>query len=265
MNLHSALKNDDCIGQKVTANIPLGLEWVDYPDDFIGGVITSDGVEPHIPNTDNRDVYVEGGLLGFCQGETCEIKAFDETAGTVTLLNNDPNRSLCTSGDNATEFAIPYEWFAACFDTDWAVSIDGTLKQHISEAKQELLNLIEKHRIQHGVEEAFDKLGKHLGGYNSDGELFDFAFDIRYNGYDVISTITLRDGILCLSDDCEIWLGSSQIDMHYNWEKPSQMPAPEVKKEEKPSVLDAIRADRQKPRQPAVKTDKSKNRSDDDR
>jgi len=256
------LKNEDCIGQKVTADIPLGLEWVDYPDNYVGGVITKNGIEPQIPNAGNRDVYVEGGFLGFCQNEICEIKAFDETAGTVTLLNNDPNRSLCTSGNNATEFTIPYEWYCTCFGMDWELSIDETLKQHINESKQELLNLIEKHITQHGVKKAFNMLCNHLEGYNFNGELFDFTYDMKYNGYEITPTIILEDGTLRLSGDCEVWLGSYQLELFYDWEMPSQPATLEVDSKIKPSVLDAIRADRQKPRPMAAKMNRSKNRTD---
>ena len=265
MKLHDTLKNEDCIGQKVTADIPIGLEWVDYPDNYIGGVITPDGVQVHEPNNDYRDVYVEDGLLAFCQGETIEIRAFDETELTVTLLNNDPNRSLSTGGYNATEFTIPYDWYTTCCGTDWALSVDGALKQHISDAKQELLTLIEQYNTKYGAEKAFGKLGSHLGGYNGDGELFDFAYGIKYNGYDIISTINFAEGKLRLCSDCEVWLGSEQLDMHYIWESPSQPITPDIKDSEKPSVLDAIRADKQKPRQSKAKTDTTKNRTDDER
>ena len=244
MKLHDALKNDDCIGQKVTADIPAGLEWVDYPDNYEGGVISESGVEAHEPNNGYRDVYVEGGLLGFCQGEVCEIKAFDEDSATVTLMNNGPKRSLATSGDNATVFTIPYGWYAAYFGTGWDVVIEGSLKQHISDARLKITTLVDGYAARHGTEKAFDKLCLDLASYYRDEELFDFAYDIKYSGYDIISTITLRDGELSLADDCEVWCGSVQVEMHYNWLASSQQP--QAENSENPPVIDTIRAGRAK-------------------
>jgi hypothetical protein len=125
MKLHKLFFNRDCIGKGCCASIGENRDWVCYSDAEYNEKDELIQAEGHY-----RDVYIEGGLLAYCDGEYCEISGFDEVARTVTLKNdndteNDRGRALSMRGDNAFEFTIPFEQFQADFGSFFESEFDA--------------------------------------------------------------------------------------------------------------------------------------------
>ena len=133
MRLNKYIPNEKCIGKECCASIDLDRDWVCYSDEQ--------------RNSDDkllqvfgyyRDVYAEGGMLAYCDGECCKIIGYDEAAETVTLSNdNDADegkgRALSIRGDNAYIFTIPLEQFKTDFGSFYTSEHESAPKSIINE------------------------------------------------------------------------------------------------------------------------------------
>ena len=86
------------VGLNVTASIDDNQPWVRYSEG-------NDG-EPDW----YRDVYIAGTLV-YCDGEGCDIKAFDKEKAKVTLYNDAIDRET----EEECTFTISFEQFLADF------------------------------------------------------------------------------------------------------------------------------------------------------
>jgi hypothetical protein len=115
IKLHNTLSNEDCIGKQISAQIDTNRDWVDYED--------SDKEKDHY-----RSVAV-GGRCVYMDGETCEIRDYDEVAETVTLYSDEASG---IDDDYPDTFTIPYEQYVADFGIDWhdlsAYSVPSNLR-----------------------------------------------------------------------------------------------------------------------------------------